>query len=172
MAESKTTEVTTAVKSDAHFIRAGTAPVHGSGGLEMDEFLLTAANTSGRMALVNSTLQKGAAAPWHVHKIDHEIFYVITGQLKIGVGNKVYDAGPGDVAVAGPGVPRCYRALQDSRILSINLPGGPSEAFLQAVLAQKEGPPSKELQAELYEKYKIRIIDSKDSPSGFNPFEE
>jgi hypothetical protein len=26
--------------SDAHFIRSGTAPVHGSGGLETDEFLL------------------------------------------------------------------------------------------------------------------------------------
>jgi hypothetical protein len=56
--------------------------------------------------------------------------------------------------------------IQYQANLSINSPGGPSGAFLQEMLTIG-GPPSKEKQAELYEKYKIRLVESS---TGFDPF--
>lgn len=139
-----------------HHIRAATAETHSGADGEQTVFLATAAETDGRVAIFDSVLKKGNGAPWHYHEIDDEIFYVLSGRMEFGVGEQTFVASPGDLVVVGPGVGRRFEALEESRLVVVNAPAGPSEGFLREVM-QLEGRPTAADQARFAETYKIHI---------------
>ncbi len=40
--------------------------------------------------------------PKHYHEKQYELFYIISGQAKLGIGERVYDAKPGDIFLVKP----------------------------------------------------------------------
>jgi uncharacterized cupin superfamily protein len=42
-------------------------------------------------------------APYHIHRLDDEIFYILSGQAGFEVGNDTYSAGPGDAVTVPQG---------------------------------------------------------------------
>ncbi len=42
-------------------------------------------------------------APYHIHRIDEEIFYILSGQVGFEVGKSTFTVGPGDAVVVPPG---------------------------------------------------------------------
>eukprot|EP01084_Bolivina_argentea_P235606 396424_1 len=75
---------------------------------------------------------KGARAPWHVHKYDHEIFYVIDGSFRMQTfeeGKKnVVICNKGDLLHVKPFIPREIKALENGVLLIVNS-GCYAEAF-------------------------------------------
>ena len=53
---------------------------------ELTYFLSTAAETDGKVTVFDSYFPKGSGVPWHIHKLDEELFLVIEGTYQIGVG--------------------------------------------------------------------------------------
>jgi len=77
--------------------------------------------------------RRGSGPARHVHASHDETWYVIEGRFRFLVGDREFDAGPGDF-IAGPrGVPHTFRAQTDrSRMLDIHSPGGFEHFFVRA----------------------------------------
>jgi quercetin dioxygenase-like cupin family protein len=85
----------------------------------------TAADTGGRMSIVEVTEAPGAEAPLHVHKRDDEAFWILEGDVTIEVGDTTIECHAGDYAFGPHGIPHRY-SVGDAgcRMLFILLPGG------------------------------------------------
>ena len=140
-------------------IRAGSSERYELEGGEITYILASGDDTNNRVSIFDSELPKGNEAPWHYHEIDDEIFYVITGEVEFGVEKEEFVAGSGDLVIAGPNVPRRFKALQDSHILVINAPSGPSEGFIRDISSfSQDNPPTAADRQAFKEKYKIHIV--------------
>ncbi|MEH6346016.1 MAG: cupin domain-containing protein [Bermanella sp.] len=138
---------------------AGSAEKYGIDGGEVTSILASGKDTANRVSIFDSVLPKGNDAPWHYHEIDDEIFYIISGEMEFGVDNEEFIANQGDLVIAGPNVPRRFKALQDCRILVINAPSGPSEGFIRDISKfTQDNPPTEKDRQEFIEKYKIHIV--------------
>lgn len=139
------------------FVRSQDAETYSQTSGETNVFLATGADTDGRVSIYDSRLKAGNGAPLHYHVVDDEIFYIISGRVEFGIDAEVVVALPGDLVIAGPGVPRRFRALEDSHMLVVNAPGGPSERFLRDVMTLDQ--PVTETDRERFAKdYGIHVV--------------
>lgn len=85
----------------------------------------TAADTDGRLSIVEVTEPPGAAAPLHVHHREDEAFWILEGSVTLQVGDTTIEAAAGDYAFGPRGVPHRYDVGPDGcRMLFICTPGG------------------------------------------------
>ena len=99
----------------------------------------TAASTGGELFLMEACVPAGFSPPLHVHHDEHEAFYVLKGELEIACGSERYRAGVGAFAFLPSGIAHTFRAIEDSRVLTIAVPGG-FEGFFRGVGRPAEGP--------------------------------
>ena len=112
---------------------------------ELTYILSTAAETDGKVTVFDAYFPKGAGVPWHIHKMDEELFLVIEGKYTVGIGDEEFELGPGEMAIAGLDVPRAFWATTDNaRMIVINAPGGPAEGFIR-YMQSLTGPPGPEV---------------------------
>ncbi|MBM4196808.1 MAG: cupin domain-containing protein [Gammaproteobacteria bacterium] len=130
-----------------HKIDRKSAETYGAPSGELTYFLSTARESGGKVTVMDSYFPKGSGVPWHIHKMDEELFYITSGRYKIGVGNEEMELGVGEMAIAGIGVPRMFKALTDDAwMLVINAPAGPAEGFLRYMQGLNlRGPPGPEV---------------------------
>ncbi|PYB75324.1 cupin domain-containing protein [Rhizobium wuzhouense] len=97
-------------------------------------FRARAADTGGTFSIVESCSAPGAGAPPHL-QADAEAFLVTEGSFEFMLGETWRRCGPGEFVYVAPGVVHAFRnaASTPSRMLIINLPGGPHENFFKAV---------------------------------------
>jgi quercetin dioxygenase-like cupin family protein len=85
----------------------------------------TAADTGGRMTIVDVTEPPGAQAPLHVHHREDEAFWILEGSVTLYVGDAVIEARAGDYAFGPRDIPHRYEVGPDGcRMLFICTPGG------------------------------------------------
>lgn len=126
---------------------------------ERTSILATGLDTDNRVSIFDSNLPQGNEAPWHYHEIDDEIFYIVSGEVEFGVDQKQFVASAGDLVIAGPNVPRRFKALADSHLLIINAPSGPSEGFIRDIATFRNGAvPGEDDKRRFVEKYKIHLL--------------
>jgi quercetin dioxygenase-like cupin family protein len=102
----------------------------------------TAADTGGRMTIVEMTEPPGAEAPLHVHHREDEAFWVLEGDVTFEVGGTTIQAGAGDYAFGPRDIPHRYTVGDAGcRMLFICSPGG----FEDLVLAMSEPAGSRTL---------------------------
>lgn len=97
-------------------------------------FRASAADTEGQFSIVESCSAPGAGAPPHL-QADAEAFLVTEGTFEFMLGDTWRRCGPGEFVYIAPGTVHAFRnaASTPSRMLIINLPGGPHENFFRAV---------------------------------------
>ena len=97
----------------------------------LGKVVVSAAETGGRLSVVEVSAGRGQMPPLHVHRTDDEVFHVIEGELTLYVGCDVARVGPGETAFAPRDVPHTYRVESDgARWLGIGAPGGLDRYFL------------------------------------------
>ena len=82
--------------------------------------------------LVHWTFRKGCLAARHQHPHE-QVVMMLTGRLRLTVGDEETVMGPGDLVLIPPEVPHEAEALEDTEVIDIFSP--PREDFLSA-----EGP--------------------------------
>jgi len=88
-------------------------------------FKATSAQTGNQFWLAEQTSNAGYASPVHVHTREDETFYVIEGELSIGVGDALYQVGPGACVFGPRNVPHSYKVESErARWLVLGTPGG------------------------------------------------
>jgi len=141
------------------YIRADSAEIHDLDKGERTSILATGHDTDNRVSIFDSELPQGNEAPWHYHEIDDEIFYIISGEVEFGVDQEQFVARAGDLIIAGPHVPRRFKALADSHLLIVNAPSGPSEGFIRELAGFPKGVvPSEDDRQRFVKKFKIHIV--------------
>ena len=103
------------------------------------DFKIHAADTEGRISIVEHPLAPGRLVPAHRHHNEDELSYVIEGELGVKIGDLETSTGPGTYVWKPRGVPHtCWNATSKwTRIMEIILPGG-FEDFFKAKSALPE----------------------------------
>lgn len=61
-------------------------------------------------AMRRFTMKPGGSMPRHTNEVEHEQ-YVLQGHARIGIGDEVYEVGPGQVVFIPAGVPHWYENI-------------------------------------------------------------
>lgn len=79
--------------------------------------------------------------PLHVHENEDELFYVLEGEHVFQVGDRQFQAGPGELVFAPRGVPHAQRrvASRTGRILVLASPAGLEGFFRELAEADRAG---------------------------------
>ena len=102
----------------------------------------TAADTGGRLSLIEVTEPAGAEAPLHLHHREDESFWLLEGDATFEVGETVIEAHVGDFVFGPRDIPHRYTVgSKGCRMLFIMTPGG----FEQLVMAMSEPAGSRTL---------------------------
>lgn len=97
-------------------------------------YVATAADTGGRLAVLEQRLSPAGDPPRHVHANEDEAFYVLDGQLAATIGDDTtVSAGPGEFVFLPRGVPHSLHAqAAEVRGLVLLTPAG-FEQFFAAI---------------------------------------
>ena len=127
----------------------------------------TAETTGGAFGLVDQIVPAGFASPFHVHRAEDEIFYVLDGTLRLYSQGRQLELAAGGVAFLPRNVPHGFRVegTTPARVFFMSIPGGGFENF---VLEMSEpaldphtpptAPPDMEKLMTLAAKHKIEIL--------------
>lgn len=89
------------------------------------EITATAADTDGRLAIIEVTEPPGAEAPLHVHHREDEGFWILEGEVTLHVGDETIEARAGDFAWGPRDIPHRYVVGPNGcRMLFICTPAG------------------------------------------------
>lgn len=118
-----------------------------------------AEETAGRFDVLEAKVSRLQGPPLHVHAEQEDTFLVLSGTLKLQVGEELIDLHPGDLASAPPGVPHTYTNVEDepAHVVNIMTPGGLDRAFADFVKLPP-GPPPPELLRELANNHGIEVV--------------
>jgi quercetin dioxygenase-like cupin family protein len=96
-------------------------------------FKVQSAQTSGAYAILEQTIPAGHGPPYHVHRHETEIFYVLEGELELIVGGQKIAAPPGAIAVCPRNIPHTFRNVgtSDAKLLLTVIPGNFSNYFAE-----------------------------------------
>jgi quercetin dioxygenase-like cupin family protein len=114
-----------------------TTPVHSRSDAEAIAFLgevcairLTSEQTDGAVAVIEHLLPHGMATPLHVQAQEHELFYVIEGQITVWMDGERNEATAGDVVWLPRGRAHAFRVDSErARVLGLSVPGGHEQFF-------------------------------------------
>jgi quercetin dioxygenase-like cupin family protein len=90
--------------------------------------------TGNAFSLVEMMTPPGGGAPYHVHRRDDEIFYVLEGQIEFISGERRVRGGPGFSIFLPRNIPHGFRVVGTSpaRFLVYNTPSGFDEFVVEA----------------------------------------
>ena len=108
-----------------------------------------AADTGGRLSIIDVTDPPGEEAPLHVHYQEDESFWIVEGSATFEVGGTTIAARAGDYLFAPRGIPHRYTVGPDGcRMLFICTPGGFEDlviAMSEPALSRTLPPPASEM---------------------------
>jgi mannose-6-phosphate isomerase-like protein (cupin superfamily) len=85
-----------------------------------------AAETEGRLSIVDHRVPPGFAPPPHIHQASDETFLVLDGEVEGFCGDRTWQAGPGSLVFLPSGIPHGFQVSQTGpgRLIVIVAPGG------------------------------------------------
>jgi quercetin dioxygenase-like cupin family protein len=131
------------------------------------EIKATAADTGGRMTIIEITEPPGSEGPLHVHHNEDEAFWILEGDVTIEVGDTTIEARAGDYAYGPRDIPHRYTVGDAGcRMLFILTPGGfeglvremGEPAGSRTVPEPSEEPPDMERVAAIAGRYGCELV--------------
>ncbi len=116
--------------------------------------LATGDQTDGHFDVFLGQVHHLQGPPLHIHHGQDDTMYVLSGTLKVQVGEEIYDVGEGDLISAPRGVPHTFTNVVEDQpvtMLSIVTPGHFNRALRE--LCELPMPPSPEALAPFEEKH-------------------
>lgn len=104
--------------------------------------LLAASATEGRLSVFESLDQPGYGPPRHIHKVEDETFYVLSGEVEFWQEGQTTRHGPGDVVFVARGRNHTFRIIGESaaRMVTVMTPGGFDGFFAEMAAGQYRIP--------------------------------
>lgn len=100
-----------------------------------------AADTGGRLGLVEASLYQGFGPPLHVHRREDEAFYVLDGTVRFRQADDEFVVGAGSWVWGPRDVPHTFKVESDTaRVLILVTPGGFERMFEIGGVPVSESP--------------------------------
>jgi len=116
--------------------------------------------TGGAFDFMVGPVEHHSGPPLHVHREQHDTFYVLAGVLAVQVGDEVFDLEPGDFASVPPGIPHTFDNIRRDQpaVQAVNLmtPGG-LDGFFAALGKLDEHPPDSAVD-RVGDEYGVRFV--------------
>lgn len=61
------------------------------------------------LSVIEHWMPLGESPPLHIHRNEDELFHVLAGRMRFRVGDRAFEAGPGETLLAPKGVPHHFR---------------------------------------------------------------
>ncbi|OYD96401.1 cupin [Nostoc sp. 'Peltigera membranacea cyanobiont' 210A] len=121
-------------------------------------FKVVGADTHGHLGLFENLIQPGGTAPvLHIHRQMEEMFYVLSGEVEIQVGNQIVQGQPGAFVLVPRNTPHTFanRGTVPAKLLIMFCPAGEREKYFEglAFLLKDGQTPDKEALVELMRKF-------------------
>jgi len=128
----------------------------GQQGREADitELLATSAQTGGRLGIFRQTIAPGSGPPTHLHRMEIEFVYVVSGQFKFKVGDRVMSVPIGTFIFLPPNTAHTFKNIgTNPGVLLFGVtPGGFEKMF-----AERQGVDA-DTNERLMEKYHMQVV--------------
>jgi len=110
-------------------------------------------STGGNLTVIESHTKGGA--PWHVHTLEDEYFYVLDGTIIVRCGDEVYTAGHGSFVSLPRGIPHSWDVGDpgEATLLMMTVP-----AMLEEFLKEFHAASTREDRDEVASRYGIRFL--------------
>lgn len=120
---------------------------------------VTAAESRGGCTVIEQISRPGSGVPLHVHEREDEVFYVVSGRLRVETEGRVFNVPAGATIFLPRGVPHAFAVEGDepARLLVIVTPGG-IEAMFAELDALTPGPPDLAEVAGICRRYGIEFV--------------
>ncbi len=127
-------------------------------GASPPRLLATAADTAGRLALVELRERRGAGPPRHLHQREDEIVYVLEGELVVELDGERRPAPAGSCLVLPTGREHAYAVASDeARLLVIAAPAGLEGLYRELGGLSASGPVGVERLVAVAARYGVAI---------------
>lgn len=105
----------------------------------------SATDTGGKLGLMEAIVAPESGPPLHIHDNEHEMFYLLDGQLEMEANDTVFVADAGSFIFVPRAAPHRFKNISDTptKLLFLFLPGGFEQFFLDIghpVIEGKEEP--------------------------------
>jgi quercetin 2,3-dioxygenase len=128
----------------------------GQQGREADitELLATSAQTGGKLGIFRQTIAPGSGPPTHLHQMEIEFVYVVSGQFKFKVDDRVVSVPVGTFIFAPPNTAHTFKNVgADPGVLLFGVtPGGFEKMF-----AERQGVDA-DTNRRLMAKYHMQVV--------------
>jgi quercetin dioxygenase-like cupin family protein len=128
----------------------------GQQGREADitELLATSVQTGGKLGIFRQTIAPGGGPPTHLHQMEIEFIYVVSGQFKFKVGDRVVSVPVGTFVFVPPNTAHTYKntGANPGVLLFGVTPGG-----FERMFAERQGVDA-DTNKRLMEKYHMRVV--------------
>lgn len=122
-----------------HFSFTGKRPTFHEDNIEKIEVVVSAADSEGRMSLVESYWLPAFSVDSHYHKGHAETFYIISGKVEWTIGGITHAMGPGDAVHIPPNTVHSVKTLERMHSLMIYQNGGyEDQVAFEAALTPKQ----------------------------------
>ena len=104
-------------------------------------FLVTGAETGGAYFAMEALVPAGGGPPMHIHRNEHEVFYVLEGECTFRLEDETIVARPGDVVNIPIGAKHFFRndGTEPTKLIIAFTPAG-IERFFEETLERSEDP--------------------------------
>jgi quercetin dioxygenase-like cupin family protein len=87
--------------------------------------LAASSDTDGAFDLIESTMRKGTEPPPHVHDREDELFYILSGEIKVFADGQVFTVSAGESVFLPRKAPHAYlMESSEAHVLALLTPGG------------------------------------------------
>jgi quercetin dioxygenase-like cupin family protein len=128
--------------------------------LRGDRFLLSGADTGGRLAMVTHVIEPGWFAPPHTHTREDEFSYILEGRFGFEIGDRTFEAETGALVFKPRDVRHAFWNVGDAEglILEIASPAGIEHFFAESLELFRGGTlPRPEATVELARGYGAEV---------------
>lgn len=121
-------------------------------------YKVESAQVNGAYAILEQTILPGGGPPYHVHRHETEIFYILEGEFELTVGGEKVHAPAGAIAVCPRDIPHTFRNVGTgpARLLLTIIPGRFGDFFREV---DRIDPSDKSAIRELAAKYDVEILE-------------
>jgi quercetin dioxygenase-like cupin family protein len=118
---------------------------------------MSAAQTGGRLGLLEADIPAGEGPPLHVHEREEEFFRVLSGRFLFVCGDRRTELTEGGCVLLPRGVPHRFQNVGDTtgRLMVIVTPAG-FEGFFGAV--ERAGPSGPDALDDVFARFGIRFL--------------
>ncbi len=117
-------------QNESLYVPAGTGVTKWSSG-DVNTIKASATTTNGSFGFVEASVPPGGGPVAHIHRRSDEAFYLMSGELELLAGDRIFTARSGDFIFVPRGTRHRFRntGLHTAKLLTMFIPGGAEEMF-------------------------------------------